>query len=99
MTNDTPTRAQAPGFYRFPLGGFSAVALHDGVVTRDRPPGFVRNASDAEGGEAFAPAGMPRDKLTLTFTALLIDTGSGVVLIDTGMGEGGPAGTGMIAAN
>ncbi|GAC1339154.1 MAG: MBL fold metallo-hydrolase [Acetobacteraceae bacterium] len=91
--------AQAPGFYRFKLGAFEAIALHDGVISRDRPAGFVRNASEEEVGEAFAQAGMPRDKLTLTFTALAIDTGDGVVLIDTGMGETGPPGTGALAAN
>ena len=92
-------RAQAPGFHRFRVGSFEAVALHDGTLVRDRPPGFVRNAGDDAVGEAFAQAGMARDKLTLTFTALAIETGSGTVLIDTGMGDAGPAGTGRLAAN
>ena len=92
-------RPQAPGFHRFRIGAFEAVALHDGVLVRDRPPGFVLNAGEAEVGEAFAAAGMARDKLTLTFTALAIDTGSGIVLIDTGMGDAGPAGTGALSAN
>jgi glyoxylase-like metal-dependent hydrolase (beta-lactamase superfamily II) len=90
---------QTPGFYRFKLGSFAVVALHDGGLSRDRPAGFVRNADDALVGEAFAMAGMKRDKLTLTFTALAIETGSGVVLIDTGMGEGGPPGTGKLLAH
>jgi glyoxylase-like metal-dependent hydrolase (beta-lactamase superfamily II) len=99
--SDKPAAAgtQAPGFYRFKVGSFEATALHDGVVTRDRPAGFVRNASDEEVGEAFAAIGLPRDKLSLTFTALAIDTGRGIVLIDTGFGEGGPPGTGAIVAN
>ena len=92
-------RPQAPGFYRFKVGAYQALAVHDGSIARDRPPSFVRNAPDDVVGETFAAAGMPRDKLTLTFTALAIDTGSGVVLIDTGMGESGPAGTGMLEAN
>ncbi|WP_426959441.1 MBL fold metallo-hydrolase [Muricoccus radiodurans] len=91
--------SQAPGFYRFRIGAFEVVALHDGVVVRDRPAGFVRNASDEEVGEAFAALGMPRDKLTLTFTPLAIRTGNGVVLIDTGFGEGGPPGTGRTLSN
>ncbi len=90
---------QAPGFYRFGIGAFRAIALHDGVLVRDRPPGFVRNASDEDVAEAFAAAGMARDKLTLTFNALAVDTGRGVVLIDTGMGGAGPAGTGALSAN
>lgn len=91
--------AQSPGFYRFKIGSFEAIALHDGVISRDRPAGFVRNASDQDVGEAFAELGMPRDKLTLTFTALAINTGKGVVLIDTGFGEGGPPGAGALVAN
>lgn len=90
---------QASGFYRFALGTFEVISLHDGVLSRERPAGFVRNASDAEVGEAFATAGMPRDKLTLTFTALLVNTGRQSVLIDTGFGTAGPAGTGRLLAN
>ena len=99
MDQPSTARAQAPGFYRFKVGAFSAIALHDGSLARDRPAGFVRNVADDVVGEAFAAAGMPRDKLTLTFTALAVETGSGVVLIDTGMGEAGPAGTGLLEAN
>lgn len=99
MGHEPVGRARAPGFYRFRLGAFEAVALHDGVISRDRPKGFIRNASEEEVGEAFAIAGMPRDKLTITFTALAVDTGSSVVLIDTRMGESGPPGTGMLTAN
>ena len=65
---------QAPGFFRYKLGEFHAIALHDGVLTRDRPSGFVRNADDAAVGAAFAEAGMPADKLTLTFNPLAIET-------------------------
>ena len=92
-------KAQAPGFYRFKIGDFDVIALHDGVFSFDRPAGFVLNASTEEVGEAFAVGGMPRDKVTLTFTALAVDTGKGVVLIDTGLGDSGPPGTGSIPAN
>jgi glyoxylase-like metal-dependent hydrolase (beta-lactamase superfamily II) len=91
--------AQAPGFYRFKIGSFDVVALHEGVLVRDRPAGFVRNASDEEVGEAFATAGMARDKLTLTFNALVVDTGKGVVLIDTGLGDNGAPTTGALIGN
>lgn len=88
-----------PGFYRTQLGAFEAIALHDGTLVRDRPPGFVRNASDADVSEAFAAAGMAPDKLTLTFTALAIRTPDGVVLIDTGFGDSGPPSAGNLLAN
>ena len=91
--------AAAPGFYRFGLGDMSVLALHEGILSRDRPAGFVRNASDEAVGEVFAEAGMPRDKLTITFTALAIETGDSVVLIDTGLGDSGPPGTGKLVAS
>ena len=90
---------QNPGCYRTTIGQFEAIALHDGVLVMDRPPGFVRNASDAEFADALADAGMPRDKLPLTFTALAVRTPTDLVLIDTGMGEFGPPGTGRLLAN
>lgn len=91
--------AQAPGFCRFAVGDFTAVALHDGTIVRDRPAGFVRNASSDEVGEAYAACGMARDKLTLTFNALAVETGRGTVLIDTGLGEGARPGAGQLGAN
>jgi len=90
---------QAPGFFRYALGQFTAIALNDGTLTRDRPDGFVRNAGDADVGMAFAEAGMPADKLTLTFNPLAIETPNGVVLIDTGFGESGPPTAGHLLAN
>jgi glyoxylase-like metal-dependent hydrolase (beta-lactamase superfamily II) len=90
------TLAPTSGFYHFPLGEFQIIPLHDGVVSRERPPGFVRNADDADVGEAYAVAGMPRANVTITFTPLLIRTPRGLILIDTGLGPGGAPGTGQI---
>ena len=75
------------GFCRFKVGEFDAVALHEGTGGRPRPDGFVANAPDAEVGEAHAQIGLPRDKVTVTFTVLLLDTGSQRILFDAGNGE------------
>ncbi|MDT7952556.1 MAG: MBL fold metallo-hydrolase [Acetobacteraceae bacterium] len=91
--------SQAPGFYRYRLGDMQAIALNDGYVVRDRPGNFIRNADDAAVGAAFAEAGMPADKLMLTFNPLALETADGVVLIDTGFGESGPPTAGRLAAN
>ena len=99
MDQIAQTTAQAPGFYRYKLGDFHAIALHDGVLTRDRPSGFVANADDAAVAAVFAEAGMPADKLTLTFNPLAIETPAGLVLIDTGFGESGPPTAGHMLAN
>lgn len=92
-------QTQAPGFYRFRIGDAAGIAVHDGVLAFDRPPGFVRGVADDAVGDAFAEAGMPHDRVTLTFTALLLEIGDRVVLIDTGWGAGGPPGTGLLADN
>jgi glyoxylase-like metal-dependent hydrolase (beta-lactamase superfamily II) len=98
-TTARETVRQAPGFYSFKLGSFTAIALHDGVFVRDRPAEFVRNASFDDVGEAFAECGMARDKLTLTFNALAISTDRGVVLIDTGLGRGAQPAAGHLLDN
>lgn len=83
---------QAPGFHRFKIGAFEVTAIHDGAAQRDMPKGFVRNASDADVAAAFAEVGLPADKLTITFTTLVVNTGDRVVLIDTGNSTGGTVG-------
>jgi glyoxylase-like metal-dependent hydrolase (beta-lactamase superfamily II) len=99
MADSSGTGAQAPGFYTFKVGDIEVIALHEGVLVRDRPAGFVPNATDEEVAEAYAAAGMARDKLTITFNALAVRTSGQVVLIDTGLGEFGPPGTGMLLSN
>ena len=96
---DATTSTQTAGFYRYRLGDFRIVSLNEGVVIRDRPTNFIPNADAAAVATAFAEAGMQADKLTLTFNPLAIETPSGVVLIDTGFGEGGPPTTGRLVAN
>jgi hypothetical protein len=90
MVDSIATGAQAPGFYKFKVGEIEIIALHEGILVRDRPAGFVPNATDADVGEAYATAGMARDKLTITFNALAARTAGRVILIDTGLGAFGP---------
>lgn len=40
--------AQPRGFHRFRLGDFEIIPLLDGVLSFDRPPGFVRHATDEQ---------------------------------------------------
>lgn len=81
----------APSFYRFKVGEFEVTALHDGEFARPLDAGFVRNAPLADVQKTLADNFLPTDKLMLTFTALLVNTGSKLVLIDTGFNDnGGP---------
>ena len=77
---------QAPAYYRTRLGTFELTAVYDGVWHRPVDDKFVRNASYAEVTKALASAFMPANTLSIPFTPLVVNTGSKLVLIDTGSG-------------
>ena len=79
-----PTPLQAPGLYRTRLGSFQLTALYDGIWPIKIEDSFIRNASLAEVDAALTAAFLPPDILPITFTALLVNTGAKLVLIDTG---------------
>src|SRR5262245_54890580 len=75
---------QGPGVYRYSLGNYQLTALYDGVWYVPIDEKFVRNASGAEVNDALAAAFLPPGTLPISFTALLVNTGAKLVLIDTG---------------
>ena len=77
-------KAQGPGIYRYKLGDFQLTALYDGIWYIPIDDKFVRNASAAAVNEALAAAFLPPSVLPISFTALLVNTGAKLVLIDTG---------------
>ena len=90
---------QAPSFYRFKLGEFEVTALHDGEFTRPLDASFVRNAPLEDVQKVLASNFLPTDKLTISFTALVVNTGAKLVLIDTGFNDnGGPTNGKIVAA-
>jgi glyoxylase-like metal-dependent hydrolase (beta-lactamase superfamily II) len=88
-----------PSFYRYKLGDFEIIALHEGEFTRPLDASFVRNAPLEAVQKTLADAFLPTDKLTISFTAVLVNTGSKLVLIDTGFNDnGGPTNGRTVAA-
>ncbi len=79
-----PATRQAPGAYRYKLGDYQLTALYDGTWYLPIGKGFVRNASERAVNKALAIAFLPPDILPVSFTALLVNTGSKLILIDTG---------------
>src|SRR5262245_6031167 len=78
---------QAPGFYRYKIGSYMLTAIHDGVWQRPMDDDFIRNATLADVTKAMTDAFLPvTGKLPLPFTALVVNTGTKIVLIDTGSG-------------
>jgi glyoxylase-like metal-dependent hydrolase (beta-lactamase superfamily II) len=94
-----PAGKQAPGFYRYKVGTFECTSIHDGARTFPMPDTFVRNVPKAEALAAAQAAYMPRDMVTVPFNPQIINTGSKLVLIDTGYGPGiGPT-VGLLPAH
>jgi glyoxylase-like metal-dependent hydrolase (beta-lactamase superfamily II) len=77
---------QSPGIYRYKIGNYELTALYDGIWYRPITDKFIRNAPFAEVEHALDEAFMPHDKLATPFTALVVNTGDRLVLIDTGTG-------------
>jgi len=77
---------QGPGFYRFKLGDYEITAITDGVWVVPVKEQMVRNASLEQIQQALSDAYLPKAKLMITFTVLLVNTGSKLILIDTGTG-------------
>jgi glyoxylase-like metal-dependent hydrolase (beta-lactamase superfamily II) len=81
-----PTGAQAPGFYRYKVGTYECTSINDGARTFPMPDKFVANASKDDALAAADAAYMPKGMVTIPFNPQLINTGSKLILIDTGNG-------------
>jgi glyoxylase-like metal-dependent hydrolase (beta-lactamase superfamily II) len=91
---------QAPTLYRYNIGSYELTALSDGLWERPIDDKFVRNADPADVRKAMTDAFLPAtNKLPIPFTALLVNTGSKLVLIDTGSGGQIAATAGTFNAN
>jgi glyoxylase-like metal-dependent hydrolase (beta-lactamase superfamily II) len=75
---------QAPGVYRYKLGDVQLTALYDGIWNLPIDGTFMRNASASAVNKALTAAFLPPNILPISFTALLVNTGGRLVLIDTG---------------
>src|SRR5215203_5162141 len=79
--------AQVPGFYRYKVGDNELTVVTDGANTFPLPDTFVTNASKQDVSAALAGAYRDKDKLTVPYSPLVVNTGSKLVVIDTGQGE------------
>jgi len=79
---------QAPSFYRYKVGDAQVTAISDGVNTFALPETFVANAKKEEVNAALEKAFLPKDKMSIHFAPLVINTGGKLVVVDTGNGPG-----------
>jgi glyoxylase-like metal-dependent hydrolase (beta-lactamase superfamily II) len=77
---------QGPGFYRFKIGDFELTAINDGTWYRQLDDKFVRNAPLPDVQKALSDMFLPTNVLPIPFTALMVNTGSRLIALDTGTG-------------
>lgn len=75
-------QTQVPGYYRTQLGQFEITALYDGDIELDTK--LLRNTSAAELQALLSHLFVGNPKMQTAVNAYLINTGSHLVLIDTG---------------
>lgn len=90
---------QGPGVYRTKLGDYQLTAIDDGTWFLKIDDDFVRNAEGAAVNRALAAAFLPPSVLPVSFTVLLVNTGSKLVLIDAGTGGQVAETAGVMPAN
>ncbi|QWG21398.1 MBL fold metallo-hydrolase [Bradyrhizobium sediminis] len=79
---------QAPSYYRYKVGNAQVNAISDGVNTFPLGDTFVLNAKKDEVNAALEKAFLPKDKMSIHFAPLVINTGGKLVVVDTGNGPG-----------
>jgi glyoxylase-like metal-dependent hydrolase (beta-lactamase superfamily II) len=79
---------QAPSFYRSKVGDFEVTVVSDGARVAPIPDGYVRNVSKEPVLAAAEAAFNPKGSLFAPFNPVVVNTGSKLVLLDTGFGAG-----------
>ena len=79
---------QAPGFYRYKVGDYEITQIADGARTFPMPDTFVVNQKKEDALAAAEAAYMPKGQVTIPFNPMVINTGSKLIVIDTGNGLG-----------
>src|SRR5262249_10404865 len=80
---------QAPGFYRYKVGSFEITVVTDGANRFPLPDDFVANIKKDEVQAALSAAHMSSEVFFNPYNPIVVNTGTKLVLIDTGIGEAG----------
>jgi glyoxylase-like metal-dependent hydrolase (beta-lactamase superfamily II) len=93
--------SQASYFYRFPLGKMQATVISDGPLPLGKPAETMKGVPEPDLIKALSDNFLPTDNVVLEQNVLVINTGSRLVMFDSGMGFSkafGPT-TGRLVAN
>ena len=77
---------QAPAYYRYKIGDFELTAIYDGLWLREMDEKFFRNVALTEVVRILSETFQQTDRMPTPITTLAVNTGSKLVLIDTGTG-------------
>jgi glyoxylase-like metal-dependent hydrolase (beta-lactamase superfamily II) len=94
-----PAGKQVSGFYRYKVGSYECTQATDGLAQFPMPEGFIKNASKDDISKALEAAYLPGDKMTVPFNPMAINTGSKLIVIDTGYSDKGPKSAGQFHSN
>lgn len=83
-------RLSPPDFHKFKLGNFQVLVVKDGARASGAPGDIFGTNQSKETVDAVLQKNfLPTDNFVNSFSPTLIDTGSDVILFDTGFGEAG----------
>jgi glyoxylase-like metal-dependent hydrolase (beta-lactamase superfamily II) len=89
----------APRFHKMTVGSLPVTIVQDGSNRRpDATQNFIPGVAPEAVSGALAAAGTPGPGLDNPYNQTLVQTRAGLVLLDTGFGQGAPAGTGQMPA-
>lgn len=78
---------QAAGWYRYKVGTAEITVATDGRSAFKLPDTFVTNIKKDAVNEALAAAHMEKDMMVIPYSPIAVNTGSKLIVIDTGTGE------------
>src|SRR2546427_2548219 len=82
-----PLGSQAPGWYRYRVGGIELTVVTDGVSRFKFADDHVTNKTREEVNAALAAAYYEKDMMATPYNPVVVNTGSKLVVIDTGTSE------------
>jgi len=82
-----PVGKQAAGFYRYKVGTHEVTVATDGVNKFRFPDTFVVNKNRDEVNAGWAQLYGTKDEMVVPYSPIAVNTGSKLVVIDTGTGE------------
>jgi glyoxylase-like metal-dependent hydrolase (beta-lactamase superfamily II) len=94
---------QVPGWYRYKVGSIEVTAVTDGAFANPLTDTFIRNVKTEETNKTLEAMYLEKNKIVVPYTPIAVNTGSRLVVIDTGLGgalyESSKGGVGQFHAN